>query len=403
MSTPPQPRPAPKPAPPTHAGAVPWVRLKSAASGPLLYKRMLGDVDPKARPGDIVAVYDKSDAPYGMAIYNPKSLLALRLLHRGRADMDLDEFFGERLKRAVELRRKVLKLDAVSDAYRLVHDQGDGFPGLVVDRYGDHLVLEFYSLGMFRQADRLERLLALEFPGAKFTRRASQHTETMEGFRIKPGLRAVSRVQENGVQFEVVPSGGYKTGFFCDQRENRLAFAQLAEGKRVLDVCSYTGGFGLYAKKLGGAEDVICVELDPEASETAKRNANINQVRVNVVTVDAFPYLRQAAANKQLWGLVILDPYKFIGSKDGYQLGKTKYIDLNKLGMSVVEPGGILVTCSCSGMVSWEEFQQFVRTAAGSTGRRIQILRKSGAGPDHPFVVDYPEGEYLKVLWCRVL
>ena len=148
-------KPAPKAPPPTHAGPVPWVRLRSAASGAYLYKRMIGDVDPRARPGDIVAVYDKSDAPYGMAIYNPKSLITLRLLHRGRADVDLDAFFGERLRRAVELRREVFKLDASTDAYRVVHDLGDGFPGLVVDRYGDSLVLEFYTLGMFRQAERL--------------------------------------------------------------------------------------------------------------------------------------------------------------------------------------------------------------------------------------------------------
>ena len=379
------------------------MRLRSAASGPQLYKRMIAETDPKARPGDVVAVYDKFDAPYGAALYNPKSLIALRLLSRGLNSFDVETFFKSRLERAVEHRRRTLGLDACTDAYRLVHDNGDGLPGLVVDRYGDYIVLEFYSLGMFRQAERLERLLRAHFPQAKFVHRASPHTESMEGFRLKPGQPARARVTENGVSFEVEPSGGYKTGFFCDQRENRLALARLCAGKRVLDAFSYTGGFGIYAKKLGQAEEVTSVELDEDAAALIRRNANINQARIETVCVDAFPYLRQAAANNRVWDVVVLDPYKFIANRESYRLGRQKYADLNRLGFGVLREGGILVTCSCSGMLSWEEFQQMVRTAAGSAGRRVQVFRKSGAGPDHPFAVDHPEGEYLKVLWCRVI
>lgn len=257
---------------------------------------------------------------------------------------------------------------------------------------------------MFNQADRLERLLKAQFPTATFVRRASEHTESMEGFKVKVkmGPPPRLRVKENGVTFEVTPSGGYKTGFFCDQRDNRLAAAQLAAGKRMLDVCGYTGGFALHAKK-AGASEVRSVELDPEASAQAKRNANINNLRIDTVTVDAFPYLRQAAFNAEQYGVVVLDPYKFIASKEAYGLGRKKYLDINRLGMSVTAPGGVLVTCSCSGLLPWDDFQQVIRTAAGSAGRRVQIFRKSGAGPDHPVAADHPEGEYLKVLWCRVL
>ncbi|MBI3549181.1 MAG: class I SAM-dependent rRNA methyltransferase [Elusimicrobia bacterium] len=388
--------------PAAHKAPIPWVRLRSAGSGPQLFKRMLGEVDPKARPGDLVAVYDKSDAPYGLALYNPRSLIALRLIHRGAVDFDLDQFFGERIRLAVEFRRDALELDKRTSAYRLVHDLGDGLPGLVIDRLGDYFVLEFYSIGMFKQAERLEKLLLEHFPAAKFVRRASQFTESMEGFKIKPGPTIRTRIRENGVSFEVEPSGGYKTGFFCDQRENRLEVSRLASGRRVLDAYSYTGGFGLYASVLGGAKEVTCVELDPDVCELVKKNANINQVRINTVCCDAFPYLRQMEANKEKFGLVILDPYKLIGSRETYALGRKKYADLNRLGFSIVEPGGIMVTCSCSGMLPWEEFQQIIRTAAGSAGRRVQIFKKSGAGQDHPFAVDFPEGEYLKVAWCRV-
>ncbi len=400
----PEARPLKTGKPAGHDLAIPWVRLRSAASGHQLYKRMLGEVDARARPGDVVAVYDRSDAPYGVALYNPRSLIALRLLARGVGAFDVDKFLAERIGQAVAFRRETLGLDETTDAYRLVHDNGDGLPGLVIDRLNNFVVLEFYSLGMFKLADRLEKALMAHFPHAKYVRRASTHTQTMEGFQIDPrGSGTGGRVKENGVAFQVEPTAGFKTGFFCDQRDNRLALTRFTKGKKVLDVCSYTGGFGLYAQKIGGAEETTCIELDPDAHALIKKNANINQVRIDAVNADAFPYLRQAQQNGRKYGVVVLDPYKLIASREGYKLGRQKYLDLNRLGASLVEPGGVLVTCSCSGMLTWDEFQQFVRTACGSAGRRASIFRKSGAGADHPFAADHPEGEYLKVLWCRIL
>lgn len=387
------------------------MRLRSASASPQLFKRMIDEADPRAKPGDIVAVFDRNGACYGIAFYNPKSLITLRMLTRDGPAFDADKFFGGCLERAVRFRRETLGLEAFTDAYRLVHDLGDGLPGIVIDRYGDTLVLEFYALGMYRQAARLEKLLRVHYPNAKFVHRASQHTQTMEGLFLEDARGRRDRteaavpksfIRENGIVFEISPTGGFKTGFFCDQRENRAAVGALAAGRRVLDLCSYTGGFGLYAAK-GGAAEVTCVELDEDASAMGQRNANLNQFhKLKMVCADAFAYLRQMADNKERYGLLILDPYKFIASKDGYDEGRHKYIDLNRLALSVMEPGGILVTCSCSGMVSFEDFQQFVRTAAGSSGRKVQFFRKSGAGPDHPVAAERPEGEYLKVLWCRV-
>jgi 23S rRNA (cytosine1962-C5)-methyltransferase len=393
-----------KPAPPPAAkdGGLPWVKLRSASPSPQIYKRMVSEVDPAAKPGDIVAVYDKSGNPYGVALYNPRSLITLRRIARDPLNFDIEKHFAERIDAAVAFRRLELGLDEKTDAYRLIHDMGDGMPGMVADRYGDFIVLEFYSLCMFKQAERIERLFRFHYPNATFIRGASQYTQTMEGFKLKDPKPARTRIRENGIAFEVEPGGGYKTGFFCDQRENRLAFAALAKGKRVLDVCSYTGGFGLYAAK-AGAEEVTSVELDPEASALAKKNANLNGVRLNTVCVDAFPYLRQAAANKELFDLIVCDPYKFIASQEGHALGRQKYIDLNKLALGVLAPRGILLTNSCSGMLGWEEFQQIVRVASGVMGRRVQIIKKSGAGPDHPVATDYPEGEYLKAIWARAL
>lgn len=393
---------AAKTRPDAHSLPIPWVKLRSASSGPQLFKRMIDEVDPKARPGDIVAVYDKAGAPYGVAFYNPRSLIGLRLLTRGIGNFDADAFFGARLGEAAAFRREILDLDRTTDAYRLVHDLGDGLPGVVIDRFGDCVVSEFYTLSMFRQAERLERLLRVHFPSARFVRRANEYSEKMEGFKVEAGEPLRARVKENGVLFEVTPSSGRKTGFFCDQRDNRLEASRFARGKKVLDLFAYTGGFGVYAKKLGGASEVTCVELDPESSALSKRNANINQISINPVCADAFPYMRQMQVNSQKYGLVILDPYKLITSRENFDFGRKKYIDLNRLALSLVEEGGIFLTCSCSGMLPWEVFQQIVRTAAGSAGRRVQIFRRSGAGADHPITVDYPEGEYLKALWCRV-
>ncbi|HOX22704.1 MAG TPA: class I SAM-dependent rRNA methyltransferase [Elusimicrobiales bacterium] len=385
---------------------LPVVKLKAASPSPNLYRRMVDD-EGTARSGDIVAVQDKSGAPYGIALYNKKSQIALRLISREHPENFSEEtFFASRLERAVNFRRETLKIPQTSDAYRLVHDYGDGLPGLVADLYGDFIVLEFYSLAMYRRAVKIEAALKKFFPQAKFVHRASQYTETMEGFELpkKFGAKADHRlrVSENGVQFEVRPEAGYKTGFFCDQRENRLYFSKFAAGKRTLDICAYTGGFGLYARKLGGAGDTTCVELDADACEVMKKNANINNTRLNIVCADAFPYLRQMHDNGTRYGLVVLDPYKLVAGRDFKEKGLHKYRDFNRLALGVVEEGGVLLTCSCSGLVSMHEFEQILRTAAGGAGRKVQIFKKSAAAPDHPVMADYPEGEYLKAIWCRV-
>ena len=384
--------------------ALPRVKLSHAPAGPNAFKRMIASAD-RAEPGDLVAVYDRNGNAYGVALYNPRSQIALRIFTRDNPEgFDIDAFLRARVGRAAALRRDVLKLPAATDAYRLVHDYGDGLPGLTADIYKDQIALEFYSLGMYKLAPRLEAAFREHFPGAAFHHRASSYTQEMEGFSLPaPAAPArKTRITENGVQFEVDLRSGYKTGFFCDQRDNRLFASSFAAGKKVIDLCSYTGGFGVYAAKLGGADEVTCVELDPEASELSKRNANINGVKINPVVGDAFMYIRQMLELKRRYGLVVLDPYKLVASREERDKGIFKYRDFNRLALSLVEEGGVFVTCSCSGMVSMEEFTYIVRGAASNSGRRVQILKKAGAGPDHPVAADYPEGEYLKCIFARV-
>ena len=386
------------------AGGLPRVKLSHAPAGPNAFKRMI-DIADRAEPGQMVAVYDKNNNPYGVAIYNPRSQITLRIFTRENPEeFQVDRFFDQRVTRAVSLRRDVLKLQDKTDACRLVHDYADGLPGLTVDIYKDQIALEFYSLGMYRLWPNIEAAFLKHFPGASFHHRATSYTQEMEGFNIKPepGPGRKTRITENGVQFEIDMKSGYKTGFFCDQRDNRLYASQFAAGKKMIDLCSYTGGFGVYAGKLGGAESVTCVELDPEASEQSKRNGNINKVKVDAVCADAFTYMRQMIELKRKFGLVVLDPYKLVSSREERDKGIFKYRDFNRIALSLVEEGGIFVTCSCSGMVPMEEFAFILRGAAANAGRRVQILKKAGAGPDHPVAADYPEGEYLKCIFCRV-
>ena len=379
------------------------IKLAYPPAGPNVFKRMLDRV-PSGEPGEVFKVFDKRGEFFGYAFYNPKSNIVLRIFSReARERFGIKEFLSEKLSRAAELRRTLALPREDTNAYRLVHDYGDGLPGLTVDVYNKEIVAEFYSIGFFRLREELKAVLLSLYPGFSVHFRASSYTQKMEGFALEDEIaHKKTRVKENGVIFEVNLSSGYKTGFFCDQRENRLYFSGFAAGKSVLDICSYTGGFGIYAKKLGGAEEVTCVELDPEADEQAKRNANLNSVRINNICADAFTYMRQMLELKRRYGMVVLDPYKLVSSREERDKGIFKYRDFNRIALSLVEEGGIFVTCSCSGMVSMDEFSFILRGAASNAGRKVQILKKSGAGPDHPVAADYPEGEYLKCIFCRV-
>ena len=386
----------------------PWAQLKYFTFQPAIFPRLLGEVSPGAKPGDLVYVFDKAGKRLGTGLYNPRAKIPVRVVAHG-SEPASEGYFEAALRKAVAFRREWLKLDEAGDAYRLVNSDGDSLSGLVVDRYGEVLLCEVASLGM---AQRLPGWLPLlhELAGTRFARVQVDHDiGSMEG--IKPSAfnetnaaapRTV-KIRENGIRYEVDFAEGHKTGFFCDQRENRAAFGRLAKG-RILDLCSYTGGFALSARIAGGAEDVTCVDLDEAAVAQARRNANLNQARIKFVHADAFAYARQMGANGESWDSVVLDPPKFIFTRDEYgnREGRQKYEDLNQLAIALVKPGGLFVTCSCSGLLSLEDFEDHVIRAAHRLGRRLQFFDRAGAGPDHPVYSNCLESRYLKVLWSRV-
>ncbi len=390
---------------PPHAGPHPWVRLRSASHHPFIYKRMLASVDPAARPGDIVTVYDRNDRLFGQGFYHARSQIAVRMLSYDARPID-EAFFRDKLSQAVSWRDRLFRKDAGTNVYRLVHAEGDGLSGLIVERYAEWLAIEVFSLGIYQQLPTIKQTLA-ELTGINsFVVRADDRVEQIEGFHVEPALSdpvpGTVEIAESGLRFRVDLHGGHKTGFFADQRENRRRLASLAAGADILDVCCYTGGFGIYAKKLGEAETVTGVDLDEDAVELAKRNANLNQLRIKYVHADAFGYLRQMQTSGHKYDVVVLDPPKFVSNRDEFAEGTRKYADLNTLGITVLKPGGLLLTCSCSGSVSRQPFLDIVKAAANRAGRQLQIVDQTGAGPDHPIMANCPESEYLKAVWARV-
>jgi 23S rRNA (cytosine1962-C5)-methyltransferase len=400
---------------------LPTVLARTAATHPYLYRKRIERFDASARPGDLVTVRLDRRTVVGYGHFNPRAEITVRLLSWG-PEPPSEAFWEHRLSAAVALRRDLLKLDVVTDAYRLIHSEGDGLSGIVVDKFGDVLSAEAFSLGMYqRSADLLERLARQTGARAWLVRPgpATVAQEAFEGSVLRSEHAPPSvTIQEYGTRFRVLFEGGHKTGFFCDQRENRRRLASYCAGKSVLDLCCYTGGFAVQAKKLGNAAEVTGVDLDEEPIRLARENAGLNQVRINFVVSDVFAYMRDMLRNGRQYDVVVLDPPKLIRSRDEFDEGRRKHFDLNRLAMQLVRPGGLLLSCTCSGLLDEAAFLTLLRAAARQAGpiaesnaegrpqheaRSLQILEKTGAAPDHPVASNCPEGEYLRAVWMRVL
>jgi 23S rRNA (cytosine1962-C5)-methyltransferase len=398
--------PASGPAPTPSGRRTPWVQLKTYTNHPTVYPAMVRGASPGAKGGDLVTVYDKEGREFAAGLWNPKARVPLRVVHHGPEGFTEADFL-RLLDHAVDLRLNTLGFGSSNDtdAYRVIHSDGDALSGLIVDRFADVLSVSVHSLGVFQRLPVWIPHLHSRLGTKRVVVEVDENIARIEGISVRrfPGdtVRSV-KIREHGIRYEVDFAQGHKTGFFCDQRENRRRFARLTGGKRVLELCSYTGGFSLCARILGGASDVIGVDLDEHAVEQAKRNANLNQARVNFVHCDAFTWARQMQKNGERWDVVLLDPPKLVFDREDPDGGYRKYEDLNIIGLSLVRPGGIFVTCSCSGMVDEERFERVVIKAAHRQGKRLQFLETTGAGPDHPVMSNCPESRYLKVFWTRV-
>ncbi|MCS6849744.1 MAG: class I SAM-dependent rRNA methyltransferase [Gemmataceae bacterium] len=387
------------------SASLPAVHLKIArrSAHPWIFQKMVDKPATRLPNGTVVDILDRDNRWVGRGFYNGHSRIALRVLTTDPTETIDADFFARRIDRAVALRRDWLRLDDVTDAYRLVHAEGDELSGLVVDRFGPTLVLEFFAAGMFRFRGVIQDALSRHYPGSRFYWFAEEHVQKQESFDCRaPEPPPAGVITEHGVRFRVAPGSKHKTGFFVDQRENRRLLTAFCAGKRVLDLCCNTGGFAIYAKALGQAAEVIGIDLDEQAISLARQNAHLNQVQVRFVQADLFPWLREVLPGGQRFDVVVLDPSKQTREREAIDHALKRYLDMNRLALQAVAPGGVLLTCSCTGLVREEMFLDTLRRAAHQAARTVQVLRLSGAGPDHPFLAHVPEGRYLKAVFCRV-
>lgn len=374
---------------------------------PWLFSGAVARVEGEAADGDVVEVRDAGHNWLARGYLNQQSQIVVRLL-TWRQDEPVDRaFWRRRLEQAIGARQS-LAADQTTTAYRLAHAESDYLPGLIVDRYGEWLVVQFLTLGTdLRRAEITDVLVELLAPRSIYER-SDVDVRAKEGLEQRAGLLwgqeppELVEVLENGRRFLVDVRQGHKTGFYLDQRENRAQLAHFCAGAEVLDVFAYTGGFGASA---AGAAQVTLVESSAPALELARRNLALNGLeerRVECVEGDVFSVLRGYRAEGRRFDLVVLDPPKFARSEREVQRAARAYKDVNLLALQLLRPGGVLFTCSCSGAVSPDLFQKIIFGAALDAGREAQIIGRLAQGADHPVALTFPEGAYLKGLVCRV-
>lgn len=380
------------------------VRLRTVvpAGSAWIFRKMVRDADERTPPGSVVRVLDRDGGFVAQAFWNPRSELSLRVLTRDEAPID-DEWFRRTVARAVALRKDVLRLDAVTNAWRAVFSEGDGLPGLVVDRFANVLSCQVSTLGAYRAFPVLVEELKRRLGATVVHVSADPKIAKLEGFPMPQSAGEAARavIQEHGLEFEVDCAGGHKTGFFLDQRDSRLRARELVRGRRALDLCSYTGGFALNLAK-GDAASVTAVDLDEKAVAQARRNADRNRLgqKIRFVHADVFEHLRSLQG--ALPEFVVVDPAKQAMQKDEVQRALGYYHDLNALVYERCAKDALVLSCSCTGMVTEHAFLDALSQAANSARRSVTFLEVRGAPADHPVPSNFPQARYLKTVLARV-
>ena len=357
-------------------------------------------------PGQACVIVDSRDKPIGVGYVNPNSLICARLVSRGIEHALDKSLLVHRLKVALALRERLYD----EPWYRLVFGESDGLPGLTIDRFGDVLVAQTTTAGMERLKDAItEAVLKVLKPRQLWWKndasiRSMENLPEYADLGHGAAVDAPLIVREAGLEFECDPVGGQKTGWFYDQRGNRDNLRALVKGKRVLDMFSYLGGWGIRAAAFGASE-VVCVDASQPAVDAIGRNARRNGFgdTVSAVRADAFDYLKALREQRERFDVVILDPPAFVKRKKDLAEGRVAYRRLNELGMQVLERDGILITCSCSYHMPRAALLDGVQQAARHLDRQAQLLVDLQQGPDHPVHPAIAETDYLKGFILRVL
>jgi 23S rRNA (cytosine1962-C5)-methyltransferase len=382
---------------------------------PWIFSGAIQRIEGEVEDGDLVRVADHQGRYLATGYLNRRSQIVVRLLTWDEGEPVDGDFWRRRLARAMAGRAR-LAAEPATTAYRLVHAEADGLPGLVVDRYGDWLVVQCLTLGMARRRDEIVALLAEPAPLTEYDfspplgiyARDDADVRRKEGLPLERGLLwgaeppDLVEIVEHGHRFLVDVKRGHKTGFYLDQRENRLRAAAYCGDAAVLNAFAYTGGFGIYAGR-AGARSVVHIDSSAGALALAEDNLTLNECAPQeMVAGDVFQVLRGYRDEGRAFDLVILDPPKFATSQAQVVDASRGYKDVNLLAMHLLRPGGWLVTFSCSGLVSADLFQKIVFGASLDAGRDVQIVERLSQGPDHPVLLTFPQSAYLKGLVCRV-
>ena len=354
-------------------------------------------------PGSLVEVYDNKKNFIGIGYINPHSLISVRILTRTKETINPD-FFRNRIINALNYRKRFL---SDSNSCRLIYSEGDFLPGLIVDKYADCLAVQFLTLGMDRMTDMILSVLTEILSPSVIVLRNDSQSRVLEGIPlekkvIKGSMDVLPLIDEDGITIEVNPMTGQKTGFFLDQRENRVALGRYIKEGRGLDLFCYSGAWGLHLAK--NAAFVTGVDDSETAISQAKRNARLNNLesRCNFKKDDVFNFLRKEKESGSLYDFVILDPPAFVKSKSKVKEALKGYREINSMAIKIIKEGGILATSSCSYHIEKEVFIGMLRDAAKDTKKNARLLEFRSQAKDHPILLSVPETEYLKCAFIEL-
>ncbi|ELE1909140.1 class I SAM-dependent methyltransferase [Vibrio vulnificus] len=378
---------------------------------PWIFSRGIDRVEGNPQLGETVDVYGHDGKWLAKAAYSPESQIRARVWSFEKQDIN-KAFFVKRIQDAQLLREDVIERDGLT-GYRLIAAESDGMPGVTIDRYQNFFVCQLLSAGAEHQKKNIVDALIEVFPDCNVYERSDVSVRKKEGLQETTGVlhgemppKSVV-IEENGVKISVDIVGGHKTGFYLDQRDSRQQAMKYVKDKEVLNCFSYTGGFGLYALK-GCAKRVINADVSQPALDTAKFNAELNafdisKKRAVFLNADVFKLLREYRDQGTKFDVVIMDPPKFAESKAQLNGACRGYKDINMLAMQILNPGGTLLTYSCSGLMDQVLFQKIIADAAVDAGRSVKFVERFEQAADHPTDTAYPEGFYLKGFACKVL
>ena len=377
---------------------------------PWVFSGAVSRMEGKARPGETIDIVDAQGKWLARGAFSPESQIRARVWTFDKDELIDIAFFTRRLQQAQQWRDWLAERDGL-DSYRLIAGESDGLPGVTIDRFGNFLVLQLLSAGAEYQRAAIISALQTLYPQCSIYDRSDVVVRKKEGLALAQGPVVgelppdLLPIQENGMKLYVDIKAGHKTGYYLDQRDSRLATRRYVADKRVLNCFSYTGGFAVSAL-MGNCRQVVSVDTSQEALDVAKKNVELNKLdlsKAEFIRDDVFKLLRKYRDQGETFDVIVMDPPKFVENKGQLQGACRGYKDINMLAIQLLNPGGVLLTFSCSGLMTTDLFQKIIADAAIDAGRDVQFIEQFRQAADHPVIAPYPEGLYLKGFACRVM